>query len=287
MCSNLHSSAHQSKYGWLPLAAWSCHVYSPGNASEDKNPKPKYCTKVLNRDDDNPALLELNEQNSSMSLLKSCTCGKTFHTYFEGVCPQLGSLEQVIKQARSSNSMYITAAYFVWMSFYNDHVLWVVCGNLHSSAHQSKYGWLPLAAWSCHVYSPGNASEDKNPKPKYCTKVLNRDDDNPALLELNEQNSSMSLLKSCTCGKTFHTYFEGVCPQLGSLEQVIKQARSSNSMYITAAYFVWMSFYDDPCSWVVCGNLHSSARHSKHGWLKFFCSLVLLCVIFSLSTTGK
>ena len=173
------------------------------------------------------------------------------------------------------------------MSFYNDHVLWVVCGNLHSSAHQSKYGWLPLASWSCHVYSPRNASEDKNPKPKVLHQSVEQGwwQSCTAWIEWTEFKHVM--LKSCTCGKTFHTYFEGVCPQLGSLEQVIKQARSSNSMYITAAYFVWMSFYDDPCSWVVCGNLHSSARHSKHGWLKFFCSLVLLCVIFSLSTTGK
>jgi hypothetical protein len=76
---------------------------------------------------------------------------------------------------------------------------------------------------------------------------------------------------------------EGVCPQLGSLEQVSKQEvaiQCTLQLHSLCECPCIMT----PCSWVVCGNLHSSARHSKHGWLKFFCSLVWSsCVKSSLS----
>lgn len=139
-----HSSAHQSKYGWLPLAAWSCHVYSSGNASEDKKTNqsiaPKYWTGMMT------ILHCLNQQNSSMSRWNHVPVGKPFtHTW--RCMPSIG-ITRAGKQARSSNSMYITAAYVVWMSLYNDHVP-ELCVGTYIQVHvtPSMGGLNSFAVW--------------------------------------------------------------------------------------------------------------------------------------------
>lgn len=145
MCSNLHSSAHQSKYGWLPFAAWSCHVYSPGNASEDNKNKPKYCS---SRTGMMTILHCLNQQNSSMSRWNHVPVGKpSTHTW--RCMPSIG-ITRAGKQ-EVANSMYITAVYFVWMS-YNDHVPELCVGTyIQVHATPSMGGLNSFAVWSSCV----------------------------------------------------------------------------------------------------------------------------------------